>query len=84
MLNHKKHGVPFEEAAAVFADQRALDWRDPEHSIGELRFKRLGISHAFRVLLVAYTIRRTGNGIEEVRIISARPASRKERKAYAG
>src|SRR5437879_2957868 len=46
--------------------------------------KRLGISAAGRVLLVVYTLRRLKHGQESVRIISARQASRKERKAYAG
>jgi uncharacterized protein len=84
ILNLRKHGVSFEEAATVFRDKRALDWADLKHSAEERRFKRLGISRAIRILIVVYTIRRTGNGKEEIRIISARSASRKERKAYAG
>src|SRR2546426_6498692 len=44
--------------------------------------KRLGISAAGRALLVVYTLRRLKHGQESVRIISARRASRKERKAY--
>ena len=82
--NLRKHDVPFEEAATVFADPEALDWEDIEHSEIEGRFKRLGKSVAGRVLLVIYTIRRTRDGKETIRIISARQASRKERKAYAG
>jgi uncharacterized DUF497 family protein len=42
--NLEKHGVSFEEAATVFADPEALEWEDLEHSHGERRFKRLGIS----------------------------------------
>ena len=84
ILNVEKHRVSFEEAAAVFGDPNALDWKDPEHSGIELRFKRLGMSREQRILTVAYTIRRTANGNKAIRIISARPASRKERKAYAG
>jgi uncharacterized DUF497 family protein len=82
--NFKKHAVGFEEAVSVFADSEALDWRDLAHSETEPRLKRLGKSLAERVLLVVYTIRRTKDGKETVRIISARQASRKERKAYAG
>jgi uncharacterized DUF497 family protein len=63
---------------------RALDWADLEHSAAEPRFKRLGLSRAIRILMVVYTYRRTGNGNKQMRIISARPESRKERKAYAG
>ena len=51
-------------------------------NLGEIRFLRLGRSALGTVLMVAYTLRRTGNG-ETIRIISARRASRKERAAYA-
>lgn len=83
-INHERHGVPFEEAATVFADPEGLDWEDPEHSREETRYKRLGRSIAGRILLIVYTVRRVPNGKETIRIISARQASRKERKAYAG
>jgi len=82
--NYAKHGVPFEEAATVFADLDALHWEDLEHSQAERRLKRLGVSSERRVLLVVYAVRRMKNGKETIRIISARQASRKERKAYAG
>ena len=82
--NRKKHGVPFEEASTIFADPEGLDWDDFEHADVEPRWKRLALSAAGRVLLVVYTLRRSKNGIETVRIISARQASHKERKAYAG
>jgi uncharacterized DUF497 family protein len=81
--NYGKHGVSFDEAATVFSDPDALDWEDAEHSASEQRSKRLGISLAGRVLLVVYTQRRSKRGQENIRIISARRASRKERKAYA-
>lgn len=82
--NSAKHGVTFEEAAGIFADPEALDWSDAGHSQSEPRSKRLGRSLSGRFLLVVYTIRRTRDGKETVRIISARQASRKERAAYAG
>jgi len=81
--NRKKHGVPFEEAATIFADPNGLDWEDLEHADAEPRWKRLALSAEGRVLLVVYTLRRLINGIETIRIISARQASQKERKAYA-
>jgi len=80
----QKHGVSFEEAATVFSDPEALDWDDPEHSESELRSKRLGASVTVRILIVSYTLRRLKNGKEVIRIISARQATRKERKAYSG
>ena len=84
LQNYDKHGVPFEEAATVFADPEALDWEDLEHAVSEQRWKRLGFSTGGRVLLVICALRRLKNGTETIRIISARKASRKERQAYAG
>ena len=82
--NLKKHGVSFEEAASVFSDPEALDWDDPEDSELEWRSKRVGASITGRILIVAYTLRRLKNGKETIRIISARQATRKERRAYSG
>ena len=76
--NLEKHRVSFQEAAGVFDDPRAFDGEDLLHSVGEVRRLRLGKSPAGRVLVVAYTIRESA-----VRMISARLASRKERKRYA-
>lgn len=79
--NKEKHGVSFEEATTAFLDPDGLDGEDPEHSELEARRLRLAQSSMGRVLVVAYTIRRIDH--EEVtRIISARRASRKERKRY--
>ena len=83
ILNIEKHGVSFEEAVTVFADAEGLDWEDTNHSRFEIRLKRLGRSCGGRVLIVVYTVRRTSDENEEIRIISARQASRKERKVYA-
>lgn len=80
--NLAKHGVSFDEAATVFADSDALDGPDLLHSAAEDRFLRLGTSVTSRVLIVAYTQRRSGHA-DKIRIISARRASRKERSAYA-
>jgi len=81
--NVRKHGVPFSEAATVFADPDALDGPDLKHSAHENRSLRLGRSLVGRVLIVAYTIRGSRDD-EKIRIISARRASRKEAAAYAG
>ena len=66
----------------MFADPHALDGADFAHSSQELRFRRIGMSLNLRVLVVAYTMRKTANG-ETIRIISARRASRQEKRAYA-
>jgi uncharacterized DUF497 family protein len=80
--NYAKHGVSFEEAATVFGDPDALDGPDLGHSEKESRFLRLGRAVTGRVLIVAYTVRRRDDD-ENIRIISARRASRQERAAYA-
>ena len=79
--NAAKHGVSFDEAVTVFLDVSALDGPDLQHSSGEARFRRLGSSAEGRVLMVAYTLRRTGHA-ETIRLISSRRASRRERAAY--
>jgi uncharacterized DUF497 family protein len=82
IANFEKHKVSFEEAATVFADDQALNWADTDHSQHEKRFKRVGASIEGYLLMVVYTVRRLKNGKETIRLISARPASRKERQAY--
>jgi uncharacterized DUF497 family protein len=79
--NAVKHGVSFDEAVTVFLDGDALDGPDMSHSQGERRLLRLGRSADRGVLMVSYTLRRTGDA-EAIRIISARRASRRERAAY--
>jgi uncharacterized DUF497 family protein len=83
IINFEKHEVSFEEAATVFADPDALDWKDEKHSEEETRFKRLGKSVLNKIVLVVYTYRRTEDEKEAIRIISARQANRKEREAYS-
>jgi uncharacterized DUF497 family protein len=80
--NAAKHGVTFDNAVTVFLDPDALDGPDLQHSSAESRFRRLGHAADGQVLMVAYTLRRSGNA-ETIRIISARRASRRERAAYA-
>ena len=79
--NAAKHGVSFDEAVTVFLDANALDGPDLQHSKAELRFLRLGRAAHGRVLMVSYTLRRSGDA-ETIRLISARRASRRERAAY--
>jgi uncharacterized DUF497 family protein len=79
--NAAKHDISFDEALTVFLDPDALDGPDLQHSTTEARRRRLGRSLDGRVLMVAYTVRRSSNE-ETIRIISARRASRRERQAY--
>jgi uncharacterized protein len=80
--NATKHGVTFDDAVTVFLDPEALDGPDLQHSAAESRFRRLGRAADGQVLIVAYTLRGSGDA-EAIRIISARRASRRERAAYA-
>lgn len=80
--NAAKHGVTFDDAVSVFLDTDALDGPDLQHSTAEPRSLRLGRAADGRVLMVAYTLRSSGDA-ETIRIISARRASRRERTAYA-
>jgi hypothetical protein len=77
--NRRIHGVSFEEASSVFADENARLKHDPEHSMEEDRFLLLGFSARWRVLVVCHTYRRND---EVIRIISARRATRNERRQY--
>ena len=56
-INVRKHGVSFEEAQSVFADERARLIDDPDHSEDEDRFILLGLSSSLRVLIVAHCYR---------------------------
>ena len=75
--NVKKHGVSFEEAVSALRDDLAATARDLAHSMSEFRFITFGVSASGRLLAVAHTER--GN---RVRIISARLATRMERRIY--
>ncbi|HYH68217.1 MAG TPA: BrnT family toxin [Urbifossiella sp.] len=75
--NETKHGVPFTEAVTVFGDPLALTGYDPAHSDDEDRYITMGQSEGGRLLIVSHTDRG-----DKVRIISARVASRAERKDY--
>lgn len=77
--NRKKHGVWFEEAQQVFDDVAALRFYDTEHSGQEDRFMLLGVSGSNRTLVVVYCER---EDLDVIRIISARKATQKEKKAY--
>ena len=79
--NKKKHGVSVEEAQSVFYDEFAVQFFDEEYSESEDRFLMLGVSDAAHLLIVCHCERDQGNII---RIISARKATKNERKYYPG
>ena len=75
--NLRKHGVAFEEAASVFRDTLSTTINDPRHSFGENRFVTPGRSDRSRTLVVVHS-----DSGHAIRIISARLATRRERKRY--
>jgi len=75
--NDRKHGVSFEEAVTAFGDPLSLTVSDPKHSGSEKRFVLLGLSANSRLLVVAHVERG-----DDIRLISARLASRRERIEY--
>jgi len=79
--NQERHHISFEEAKTVFFDEDAVEFYDTEHSNWEDRFLMLGLSARLRILLVCYCLRMSGSVI---RIISARRATKNERKFYPG
>lgn len=79
--NLRKHGVSFETAARVFSDPFALSEQDRIEG-GEYRWQTVGLVDGVLLLLVAHTVRDSDDGVDVVRIISARSAERRERWRY--
>jgi uncharacterized DUF497 family protein len=77
-LNQRKHGVSFAEAATAFYDPLSVTIPDPDHAEGEARFLVVGRAATGRLLVVSHV------DAEEysVHIISARVATRHERRHY--
>jgi uncharacterized protein len=76
--NLKKHGVSFADAEGVFFDPLAIHLEDPDAE-GEEKFVAVGAGSAGQILVVAYTLR--GN---DMRLISARRATRRQVRDYEG
>ena len=75
--NIKKHGISFQTAALVFADEERIEYLDKLHSQNEERYVVLGCVQG--ILYVVYTMRD-----EYAHLISARMATPYERKIYYG
>lgn len=78
-INKKKHGLSFETAKEVFYDEFAILFDDPDHSEEEDRFLIIGSIRTEQICIVSHCYRDNENTI---RIISARRATKNERKAY--
>jgi len=77
LKSYSKHDITIKEAESIFIDTYLSVAEDTKHSINEKRYAAVGTSINARILFVVYTIRK-----RRIRIISARPANRKERRHY--
>jgi hypothetical protein len=75
--NFKKHGISFDEAVSIFFDPLAATFDDPDHSLGERRLITIGYSSQDRLVAVCHTERKGS-----VRLISARRATKREKKRH--
>ena len=75
--NLEKHGVSFEEASTAFGDPLSVTVHDPDHSDDETRFVLIGQSFQGKLVIVVHSELENG-----IRIISAREATRRERRDY--
>ncbi len=75
--NRRKHGVGFAKATTVFDDPLSITIPDPDHASDEERFAIIGLSSQRTLLVVVHTIRG-----EQIRLISARVATKHERRKY--
>jgi len=75
--NLQRRGIGFPEASTAFGDPLSITIADPDHSDEEQRYLLLGLTFSGRLVVVSHTDRGAA-----VRIISARPATRRERRTY--
>jgi uncharacterized DUF497 family protein len=75
--NLRKHGASFEDASTIFLDPLALTFLDPDHSDAEEREVTIGLTSGGQVLFVSHCARGAN-----IRIISARKATKRERRQY--
>ena len=80
--NLAKHGVDFMDAMSVLLDSLAMTRFDDEHSDDEERWVSVGRAGNDQLLLMVHTFSATGPNTALVRLISARPATRREREQY--
>ena len=82
--NHKKHRIGFERASEIFLDPYALSIFDKEHSADEDRWITIGKTKSGNIIIVIHTFQNIAKDYIRVRIISARKATKNERKQYQG
>ena len=77
--SQEKHGISQGEAEEIFFNQPLLISGDEKHSDEELRYLALGMTSSGLMLSVVFTLR---NKATLIRVVSARPMSKKERACY--
>jgi uncharacterized protein len=82
LINQQKHGVDFTDAMTVLSDPLAMTFFDSEHSADEDRWVTVGRSTQGALLLVIHTFMSTGPNSAQIRLISARRASKREQQQY--
>lgn len=82
LLNKRDHRITFDQAATVFLDPLALTVYDATSSQDEERWFTLGCDSGGKLLAVAHTYQETDLGRARVRLISARKATKRERRSY--
>ena len=76
-INKRKHGISFEEATTAFADELSITIDDPLHSQDEDRLILIGQSKFMKILIIIHVEKKAN-----IRIISARKATKKEQNFY--
>ena len=80
--NLRKHRTSFERAATIFRDPNLLSIPDEEHSANEERWITMGLDESGSLLVLSHTFEGVTREIARIRIISARKATKKERRQY--
>ncbi|MGB7949508.1 MAG: BrnT family toxin [Candidatus Binatia bacterium] len=80
--NARKHRVTFERGATVFKDPNALSLFDEQHGDEEERWITLGLDETGALLVISHTFDEEAENRARVRLISARKATKNEKKQY--
>jgi uncharacterized DUF497 family protein len=82
--NILKHKVNFEDITSVFKDKNAISIFDDKHSLDEDRWITMGLDKKSRIVVVVHTFNKIDQNNCNIRIISARKATKNEIKSYQG
>ena len=82
--NYQKHKISFERASEIFLDPIALSIYDKEHSITEGRWITIGKTKSKIIIVVVHTFQEIQEDNIHIRLISARKATKNEKKQYQG